>query len=574
MNKIVLRKYRRHRGFKPETFETMPPGGPVLFREGEDQTFYHSGDFGDIIYALPTMRALGGGILILGPELNLSSRVKLRQSMTRDSVAMFRPLLELQPYVHEVRFAARQPKVNFDLNIFREELFKQFDNMRAGQRMLNLAECHLKQFRLSLQDCQNGWLVVDRETRDEDRPVVIHRSSRWRNPDFPWPRILEQYGDRAVFVGLPLEHEFFCADFGVELPFVPTKDFLELARVIAGSSLYIGNQSLPYAIAEGLKKNSLLEVWPEGPNCYFQRKNANYGLGKNVYIPKLKLTMTQERLTKCPHCNNPMAEPFRTKADIVRCLGCSLIYLRTRMTPSSMVHLYQSYADGNSHMKCPERTADVASSGLRRQYFMDYLLKHVEMRRGHLLDIGCGWGAFMANARRNGFTTQGIEVCHKMADFGDSILGLDIRTEQLTDLELPDESCDVVVALHSLEHVPHLTPALETIRRILRPGGVFAGIVPNIGSFCSDRLKDNWKWLDPNYHYLYFTPESLAKVLSRFEPVDMHTETGDYGPDDVHRQLLAASVIPLSEDELALQRAQLNESMKGEEIRFLVRKPS
>jgi hypothetical protein len=52
-------------------------------------------------------------------------------------------------------------------------------------------------------------------------------------------------------------------------------NFLELARVIAGCKFFIGNQSFPFAVAEGLKVPRALElcfecpnVIPEGPQAY------------------------------------------------------------------------------------------------------------------------------------------------------------------------------------------------------------------------------------------------------------------------------------------------------------------
>lgn len=37
------------------------------------KTFKHSGDLGDIIFALPAVRALGGGILYLDPDGGFSN---------------------------------------------------------------------------------------------------------------------------------------------------------------------------------------------------------------------------------------------------------------------------------------------------------------------------------------------------------------------------------------------------------------------------------------------------------------------------------------------------------------------
>lgn len=56
--------------------------------------FYHSGATGDVIYAMPTIKALGGGIFNVNLPDELYNTVK--------------PLLESQDYIHEVK-KGREP---------------------------------------------------------------------------------------------------------------------------------------------------------------------------------------------------------------------------------------------------------------------------------------------------------------------------------------------------------------------------------------------------------------------------------------------------------------------------------
>ena len=81
-----------------------------------------------------------------------------------------------------------------------------------------------------------------------------------------------------VFVGSPLEAQVF-QGFGapkVAIPYEATSNLLELARVIAGAKVFIGNQSAPMAIALGLGQNVIQEVWAQNPNCRLKRHNAIY----------------------------------------------------------------------------------------------------------------------------------------------------------------------------------------------------------------------------------------------------------------------------------------------------------
>jgi SAM-dependent methyltransferase len=45
-------------------------------------------------------------------------------------------------------------------------------------------------------------------------------------------------------------------------------------------------------------------------------------------------------------------------------------------------------------------------------------------------------------------------------------------------LDVPDASFDRVIAIHVLEHLRNLPPALDEVRRVLKPGGIFEIVIP------------------------------------------------------------------------------------------------
>lgn len=246
----------------------------------------HSGDLGDIIYGLCALRGLGEAV-----DLHLTPAHYTRVCMTPDRAETIAPLLRVQPYIHQAQFTAeikvRRPdrlipphKVPVDRNFdeFRR-LFKFYDGWVSLANMQRLA--------LGLGPCNpyEPWLSVPQPRRVY--PVILHRSSRYHNPQFDWPAVVQKYGDRAGIVGTAEEHQALCAAAGRTLPHVPSADLLELAQVIAGCSLFIGNQSCPYAIAEGLKRPTVQEVFVERPNCLFARHTARYGWDATLQLPEV-----------------------------------------------------------------------------------------------------------------------------------------------------------------------------------------------------------------------------------------------------------------------------------------------
>ena len=240
--------------------------------------YFHAGDLGDIIYALPVVRAMGGGVLHLMDDRGLSMH-----GMTRERFDAIAPLLRVQPYVQDVRPDAIPRPTDpatipvVDLNRFRF----------SGQDFVQtfLADTHLNTWGLPLAERSTAWLHVARPRRV--RPVVLARSIRYHNHAFPWRRVLDQYGPHAMFVGTPAEHAAFVSTFG-DVEYVHTPTLLGAAQVIAAASLFIGNQSCPLAIAHGLKKPAVVEVCLACPNCIDPRPDCWPGRDGLAYLPPLE----------------------------------------------------------------------------------------------------------------------------------------------------------------------------------------------------------------------------------------------------------------------------------------------
>ena len=233
------------------------------------KTFKHSGDLGDIIFSLPAIRALGGGILYLDPEGGKSDpyiRKSILKGQTRlnlEAINSLRPLLIKQPYIEDVRVWQGEP-VEHNLDQHREVPGK------------NLCDVHLKLFNLPTEQCGTAWLTNIEPEVDPAHPIVLARSLRYvSNYDF-WLGALPQIHQQSVFVGTPLEHQVFEHVFGYSVLYKPTPTILDLARVIAGCAQFVGNASLPHAIAEGLKKPLVCEVYRIAHRINFKRPDAHY----------------------------------------------------------------------------------------------------------------------------------------------------------------------------------------------------------------------------------------------------------------------------------------------------------
>jgi FkbM family methyltransferase len=228
-------------------------------------TFTHSGDLGDIIYSLPAIKASGGGDLILFHS------DRSAHGMSEEKVNRIRPLLEQQSYIKSVRWS--DIPIESSLNNFRSY-------MGAG----SLADAHLASQGFDWWHRVDQWLHVEPNPKYR---FIFSRSPRYWNHNFPWQNIVYRYGAQAAFVGFEHEWHEFCRRFGYVRFAEEQGDFLQLAQLIAGCEMFVGNQSSPLAVAHGLKHRVLMEVCPGSnhPHCIFQRDNCIIGWDHKIELP-------------------------------------------------------------------------------------------------------------------------------------------------------------------------------------------------------------------------------------------------------------------------------------------------
>jgi hypothetical protein len=230
----------------------------------------HSGNAGDIIYALPTIKKIYEitGVKVnlylkLGRSVNLPNYnshplggVMLNQKMAD----MLIPLIKSQPYIDTCEVFADQ-LIDIDLDYFRSGLIPTNGNIARWCSYVTGVS----------PDLWKKWLAVEPE-KNYTNSIVIARSGRYQNTAIDYT-FINRY-ENLIFIGIKSEYEAM-KPYLPKIQWIEMNDFLQMAKVIAGCKFFIGNQSFPYALAEALKIPRILEVSfevinviPEGENGY------------------------------------------------------------------------------------------------------------------------------------------------------------------------------------------------------------------------------------------------------------------------------------------------------------------
>jgi SAM-dependent methyltransferase len=162
-------------------------------------------------------------------------------------------------------------------------------------------------------------------------------------------------------------------------------------------------------------------------------------------------------------------------------------------------------------------------------------------RGKRVLDLGCRSGAFTQHFLE-GNHVVGLDVDRaalaKAAELGIETVVGDVEEP----LPFPDESFDVVVAGELLEHLRFPEGLIGESRRVLRPGGVLVGSVPN-----AFRLQSRLRFLrgrapeDDPTHLHMFSAGAVRALLADFEDVRLWFVGGRYRR--LHARLLARDLV-------------------------------
>jgi SAM-dependent methyltransferase len=137
---------------------------------------------------------------------------------------------------------------------------------------------------------------------------------------------------------------------------------------------------------------------------------------------------------------------------------------------------------------------DDPTTRLYRERFIDApLLQGLDLEGARVLEAMCGSGFTTGALLRRGAKVTGLDVSETMiASFAQRWPQCESVCRSLASSGFPSASFDAVVIVGGVHHLqPDIDPAIDEIRRILRPGGTFCFLEPHRGSL-PDVFRRSW----------------------------------------------------------------------------------
>ncbi len=205
----------------------------------------------------------------------------------------------------------------------------------------------------------------------------------------------------------------------------------------------------------------------------------------------------------CPACDEPVrnaALEMYGKYERFACAACGLEFWEPREMPDA--RWYEQIYGGRDEELLPLEPG--------HKYFLE---DAAAPRGGALLDVGCGTGNFLAEARDAGYRVTGIELDRNAARFAKERLGLQkvlpLTISEFAAARCPSEKFDIVTSFEVLEHQAAPREFFKNVKSCLKPHGSIALSVPN-----RERWLTGPDVLDyPPNHFLRWNAGALKKFL-------------------------------------------------------------
>ena len=188
---------------------------------------------------------------------------------------------------------------------------------------------------------------------------------------------------------------------------------------------------------------------------------------------------------------------------LIKCQSCQFVFCEPIPTAMELEKHYENY--GRNDYLSPltiKRYHEILDS------FEPY------RKTNKLIDVGCGIGYFLEEAKKKGwevygteFTDEAIRICSKK--------GIKMNKGILDPENYDGQEFDIITSFEVIEHINNPQTELANFYKILRKGGLVYCTTPNFNSLLRYRLKEKYNVLGYPEHLSYYTPKSLKFIFNR-----------------------------------------------------------
>ena len=184
---------------------------------------------------------------------------------------------------------------------------------------------------------------------------------------------------------------------------------------------------------------------------------------------------------------------------LLKCKECKFVFMDRIPTPEELDAMYGSYSYGREEILSP---ITAKSYNILLDEFEKY------RKTNKILDMGCGRGWFLLEAKKRGWEVYGTEFSKKAVEICTNN-GITMEKERFNINDF-----DIITLFEVIEHINNPNEILKSIYNMLRLDGLFYCTTPNFNSLLRYYLKADYNIINFPEHLSYYTKSTLNKVVS------------------------------------------------------------
>lgn len=214
---------------------------------------------------------------------------------------------------------------------------------------------------------------------------------------------------------------------------------------------------------------------------------------------------------------------------IFQCETCKQVFLHPQLSKKELVPYYPS----TTYYAYRRNAKKSFFEGLREYLVLHYyrptwlstllgiLIHDVpaiprRVRKGKVLDIGCGAGDTLILLGKIGWDVYGMDIDARALDIAKKRGIRNVRQGFIEDVKkYPNGYFDAIRLYHVIEHVDNPELAIKLLYSKLKKGGELVLGTPNSDSFVARIFGTYWYNLDSPRHLFLFTPKTLRGLVIR-----------------------------------------------------------
>jgi SAM-dependent methyltransferase len=191
--------------------------------------------------------------------------------------------------------------------------------------------------------------------------------------------------------------------------------------------------------------------------------------------------------------------------DLYQCARCGTVEQPSLPHGRALLELYRQMRD--DHYLDEERGRRATARRL-----LDAIDRHAPA--GSLLDVGCGHGLLLDEARSRGREVEGLELSDYASAHAREVLALPVHQRTVAELAARPEPprYAAIVLADVLEHLDEPLATIDQAARLLAPGGVLCLVTPDPASRTATIAGPRWWGFLPAHTFL-FPRRTLRGVL-------------------------------------------------------------